>query len=54
MDRMSQRLERRKLKVALQRAQARAAAAMRGSPDWDAAMASVEELEARLLASKTR
>ncbi|MEK6720936.1 MAG: hypothetical protein AABZ33_09755 [Chloroflexota bacterium] len=54
MDRTSQRLERGTLEVALQRARARAAAAMRGSPDWDAAMASVEELEAHLLASKTR
>lgn len=53
MDRTGQKQERTKLEDALRRARARAASASNGSPDWDAAMAAVEELEARLLAPKT-
>ncbi len=48
MDRTAQRQERERLEVALRRARVRAASAARGSPDWDAAMAAIEDLEARL------
>lgn len=54
MDRDSRNAERAKLEEALRRARIRAASASNGSPDWDAAMAAVEELESRLLAVTRR
>lgn len=54
MDRTGQHQERAKLEEALRRARARVASAPQGSPDWDAAMAAIEELEARLLAPRIR
>lgn len=50
MDRTSKTQDRAKLDDALRRARIRAASAAPGSPDWDAAMAAIEDLEARLMA----
>ena len=52
MDRYGRHAERTKLEEALRCARSRVASAPIGSPDWDAAMAAVEELEARLLAAQ--
>lgn len=53
MVRTSKTQDRAKFDEALRRARVRAASAAPGSPDWDAAMAAIEELEARLLVSRT-
>ena len=54
VDRDNKHAERAKLEEQLRRARNRAQSASPGSPDWDAAMAAVEDLEARLLAANPR